>query len=157
MSAQKKMMEAAFAAGTSAGGAADGLAKVILKVENAVDPDWPATVNTTVLVPPGSSVYHMLLQAFKDDKIAFNASWYGQYWSHFINSINGLKNQFKGGLKIPFLTVPWKNLGSNYYWSFEDGAGNAFDRGVDLISVYDGDVIKFRYVEYSLFSRAEEA
>ncbi|XP_019618044.1 PREDICTED: uncharacterized protein LOC109465292 [Branchiostoma belcheri] len=134
MNAQKKMMEAAFAAGTSAGGATDtdGLAKVILKVENAVDPDWPATVNTVVLVPPGSSVYHMLLQAFKDGKIAFNASWYGQYWSHFIDSLNGLKNQ-----------------GFNY-WNFQDGEGNEFDRGVDLISVYDGDVIKFRYVEYSL-------
>ncbi|XP_078669460.1 uncharacterized protein LOC144910346 [Branchiostoma floridae x Branchiostoma belcheri] len=130
MSAQKKMIEAAFAAGTSGGGAPDGLAKVRLKVENAVDKNWTGTVDTVVLVPPGTSVYHMLLQACNERKIKFVASWDGQWWSHLIYSINGLCS----------------NKHEKTYWSFMGGGEYVFDRGVDLISVYDGDVIKFRYV-----------
>ncbi|MGI4416858.1 hypothetical protein ACR2V2_26055, partial [Klebsiella pneumoniae] len=97
-------------------------------------PNWAGTVDTHVLVPPGSSLYLMLLQAVADGKITFTATWYGTYWSHFINSINGLGSDGGG------------------YWSFEgqdhDGQGYEFDRGVDLISVYDWDTIQFRYVKY---------
>ncbi|CAH1252913.1 MFSD2A [Branchiostoma lanceolatum] len=90
----------------------DGLATVTLKVENAVNPSCPSTV-TEVEVPPGTSVYNMLLQAFYNGAITFQASWYGQFWSHFIYSINGLEEDDKQGT----------------YWSFEDGQGSAFDRG----------------------------
>ncbi|XP_066272184.1 uncharacterized protein [Branchiostoma lanceolatum] len=129
MSGQKKYRGVAFL--TKAGDGTDGLATVTLKVENAVNPSCPSTV-AEVEVPPGTSVYNMLLQAFYNGAITFNASWYGQFWSHFIYSINGLEEDDKQGT----------------YWSFEDGQGSAFDRGVDLISVYNGDTIVFRYVKY---------
>ncbi|XP_019617883.1 PREDICTED: uncharacterized protein LOC109465178 [Branchiostoma belcheri] len=128
MSAQKKMIEAALAAGKSADDKPDGLVEVTLKAENTLDPNWPVT-DTVMKVPLGSSVYYMLLQAYKDGKITeLGARWYVDFWSHLIESINGVKNK------------------DNKYWRFEDGEGNAFEYGVDRIPLRDGDVIKFRYV-----------
>ncbi|CAH1266486.1 Hypp3394 [Branchiostoma lanceolatum] len=133
MSGQEKYKGVAFL--TKSSDPKDGLAKVTLKVENATaDPSWPLSVDTEVMVPPGTSVYNMLLQAFHNGAIKFQAGWYGNYWSHFIESINGLKEE--------------STMAYHSVWSFEDGKGNAFDRGVDLISVYDGDTIVFRYFKY---------
>ncbi|CAH1252917.1 Hypp1036 [Branchiostoma lanceolatum] len=65
----------------------------------------------------------------------FEAVWSGKNWSHFIYSINGLKEMQPAAESY---TV----------WAFGDGERNSFHRDVDLVSVKDGDIIEFLYTRF---------
>ncbi|XP_066292612.1 zinc finger and SCAN domain-containing protein 29-like [Branchiostoma lanceolatum] len=124
-----------------------GLATVTLKVRNDLDPTFQPN-QISVSVPPGSSVYTLLLQASADNpNFTFQAEYYGSQSSHMITSINGVA----------------ANVDDRTFWRFENRRKVRFDRGksegyivepffsfsgVDLISVFDGDVIVFRFKHY---------
>ncbi|XP_066296921.1 uncharacterized protein [Branchiostoma lanceolatum] len=106
-------------------------ADVTLKVVNEITrPTWSYVRN--VNVPAGVSVYQVLLQAGADFRdFRFGATYYGYLSGHYICSINGLAS----------------SVADKAYWGFENGRSYQFDRGVDLIHVYDGDTIVFRYTK----------
>ncbi|XP_019619524.1 PREDICTED: uncharacterized protein LOC109466268 isoform X1 [Branchiostoma belcheri] len=111
-----------------------GLATVTLKIENSLDPDFESA-EYQVSVPVGNSVFQMMVAATKEfDDFTFGATYFSEYGGHFINSINGLAG----------------NTDDKTFWSFENGKGVAFDRGVDLISVHaNDDVIVFRFASWA--------
>ncbi|XP_066272185.1 uncharacterized protein [Branchiostoma lanceolatum] len=113
----------------------DGLAKVTLKISSLMDQSWPGISVNEVMVPPGTSVYNLMLQAAHDGAVEFEAVWSGKNWSHFIYSINGLKELQPAAESY---TV----------WGFGDGERNRFHRDVDLVSVKDGDTIEFLYTRF---------
>ncbi|XP_035694643.1 uncharacterized protein LOC118428642 [Branchiostoma floridae] len=109
-----------------------GLATVTLKVRNDLDPAFQP-YRASMSVPPRSSVYTLLLQASADDPdFTFQAEYYGYLSSHMITSINGVK----------------VSEAERTFWRFENKKKVKFDRGVDLIGVFDGDVIMFRFKHY---------
>ncbi|XP_035697524.1 uncharacterized protein LOC118430648 [Branchiostoma floridae] len=112
-------------------GAVGAKADVTLKVINEITrPTW--SYSRTVSVPAGVSVYEMMLQAQTDFRdFRFEGTYYSDLSSHFICSFNNLAS----------------NVTGNTYWGFENGVNYQFDRGVDLILVYDGDTIVFRYTK----------
>ncbi|XP_078609667.1 uncharacterized protein LOC144880975 [Branchiostoma floridae x Branchiostoma japonicum] len=113
--------------------AGTGLATVTLKVINDLDPKFQP-YQAFMSVPPRSSVYTLLLQASADDPdFTFQAEYYDSLSSHNITSINGVTASVK----------------DETYWSFENKEKEKFDRGVDLIGVFDGDVIVFCFKHYS--------
>ncbi|KAI8491226.1 hypothetical protein Bbelb_308590 [Branchiostoma belcheri] len=111
-----------------------GKATVTLKIENSLDPDFESA-EYQVSVPVGNSVFQMMVAATKQfDDFTFRATYFPEYAGHFIDSINGLAGSSH----------------SKTYWRFENGWGEAFDRGVDLILVHaNDDVIVFRYTSWA--------
>ncbi|CAH1273005.1 ZSCAN20 [Branchiostoma lanceolatum] len=112
-----------------------------LRVRNDLDPTFQPNL-ISVSVPPGSSVYTLLLQASADDpNFTFQAEYYGSQSSHLITSINGVA----------------ACEDDRTFWRFENKKKVRFDRGVDLISVFDGDVIVFRFKRYDPPSQDDPA
>ncbi|XP_078691215.1 myb/SANT-like DNA-binding domain-containing protein 7 [Branchiostoma floridae x Branchiostoma belcheri] len=113
-------------------GPGTGLATVTLKVKNDLDPGFQP-YEACVSVPPRSSVYTLLLQASANDpNFTFQAEYYGSLSSHLITSINGVAASEE----------------DRTFWRFENKKKFKFDRGVDLIGVFDDDVIVFRFKHY---------
>ncbi|XP_078617269.1 uncharacterized protein LOC144885258 [Branchiostoma floridae x Branchiostoma japonicum] len=106
-------------------------ADVTLKVINEITrPTWSYV--RKVNVPAGVSVYQMMLQAQTDFRdFSFEGTYYSDLSSHFICSINNLASNATG----------------KAYWGFENGVNYQFDRGVDLVLVYDCDTIVLRYTK----------
>ncbi|XP_066296918.1 uncharacterized protein [Branchiostoma lanceolatum] len=106
-------------------------ADVTLKVVNEITrPAWSYVRNVTA--PAGVSVYQVLLQAQTDNRdFRFGCTYYSYLSSHYMCSINGLAS----------------SVANKTYWGFENGVSYQFDRGVDLIHVYDNDTIVFRYTK----------
>ncbi|CAH1265542.1 Hypp3194 [Branchiostoma lanceolatum] len=108
-----------------------GGATVTMKIENSLVPE---SRQYNVSVPAGNTVFQMMVAAtmqFSD--FTFRDTYYPSLASHFIDSINGLAG----------------STADKTFWRFEDGNGAAFDRGVDLINVYNGDVIVFRFTSWA--------
>ncbi|XP_035694446.1 uncharacterized protein LOC118428470 isoform X2 [Branchiostoma floridae] len=118
-----------------------GLATVTLKVINDLDPA-SQPYQASVSVPPRSSVYTLLLQASADDPdFTFQAEYDDEWSSHLVTSINGVTASNEDGT----------------YWSFENQYKVAFDRGVDLIGVFNTDVIVFRFKSWRVAKQGRPA
>ncbi|XP_019619527.1 PREDICTED: uncharacterized protein LOC109466268 isoform X3 [Branchiostoma belcheri] len=107
---------------------------VTLRVENSLDPNF-VSCEYQVSVPVRKSVFQTMVAATRQfDNFTFRATYFPEYAGHFIDSINGLAGSSH----------------SKTYWRFENGWGEAFDRGVDLILVHaNDDVIVFRYTSWA--------
>eukprot|EP00058_Branchiostoma_floridae_P013882 XP_002599370.1 hypothetical protein BRAFLDRAFT_64272 [Branchiostoma floridae] len=74
-------------------------------------------------------------------RVRFQAEYDDEWSSHLVTSINGATASNKDGT----------------YWSFEDQYDAAFDRGVDLIGVFNTDVIVFRFKSWRVAKQGRPA
>ena len=88
-----------------------------------------SSLNYSVVVNQGASVYDVLVEAAHEHNFSVVATYYSQYDSYFIESINGVKN------------------GNGKYWQYWVN-GEYANVGANLYKVKNGDSILWKLAGY---------